>query len=133
MHEVRLGGGWVCVAADASARASARLTLPAGPDAMPAGRLRLTRRFQRPPRSPDEPAALRLRRVPGILSITINGRPLGPISPDRDEYDWPLGVLEPGNELAIVAEPVAGPEGWGEVTLVFGRPQSGSDEATPPA
>ena len=125
MHEVRLRGGWVCGAA--------RLTLPAGPDVLPRGRLRLTRRFQRPPRIEEEPAALRLRGVPGIRSITLNGRPLGPISPDRDEYDWPLGVLQPTNELVIEADPAAGEAAWGRVTLVFGDPGPSETDAAPPS
>jgi hypothetical protein len=133
MHEVRLRGGWLCEADESIGRTSIRLTLPAPPHDLPAGRLRLIRRFQRPPRIEDEPAGLRLRRVSGIRSITLNGRPLGPISPDRFEYDWPLGVLEPSNELVIVADPVAAGDTWGLVSLIFGGSAPEPADAPPAA
>jgi hypothetical protein len=118
----------MCDADEAIGRVSIRLTLPAPLHDLPAGRLRLIRRFQRPPRITDEPAGLRLRHVPGIRSITFNGRPLGPISPHRSEYAWPLGILEPSNELVIVVEPAAAGDTWGLVSLFFGGSATGGDD-----
>jgi hypothetical protein len=86
------------------------------------------RRFNRPPGIEDEPVHLRLRQVPGIRSVEFNGRPLGPISPKRTEFDLPLGPLEPRNELVIAAEPPGTEVDWGVISLVFGGAPPGAGE-----
>lgn len=118
-HEIRLRGSWECQPAGAPGERSTRLSLPSRADSFPAGRLRLTRWFNRPPRAPDEPAILRLAVCPGIHSVTLNGRPIGLTSPDRAESELSLGPLEPRNELAIEAEPPRVADEWGRISLVF--------------
>lgn len=97
----------------------ARLTLPARPDSLPAGQFRLVRRFNRPPLVECGPVVLRVSQAPGIHSVLLNGRPIGPISPERPDFDLELGSLAPRNELVIEADPPGrGPE-WGVVSLIF--------------
>jgi hypothetical protein len=116
-HEIRLRGGWEC--AGGAAEGPSRLTLPVRWAGEPPGRRRLTRRFHRPPRGPGGPVALRLREAPGVLSVTLNGQPVGPVSADRAEHDLVLGELAPRNELAIDAEPPPGGAPWGVISLLF--------------
>jgi hypothetical protein len=131
IHEIRLRGGWECAPANDLGSVATRLTLPVRADALPAGRLRLIRRFNRPPRIADEPVGLRLRQVPGIESVLFNGLPVGPISPDRAEFDLALGPLAPRNELLILAQPPGLADSWGVISLVFaGPPPGAADEPT---
>lgn len=118
-HEIRLRGGWECTPADDRASEPARLALPARGSLLPAGRLRLARRFSRPPRVAEARVTLRFSRCPGIHSATINGRPIGPTSPGLSEFDLDLGILEPRNRLAIEAEPPRNDDEWGAISLVF--------------
>jgi hypothetical protein len=62
---------------------------------------------------------LRLSRCPGIQSITINGRPISPTSPDRSEFGLSLPRLSPRNELVIEAEPPRSDVEWGAISLDF--------------
>jgi hypothetical protein len=118
-HTIRLRGGWECAPVEAPDSGSTRLSLPARRESLPPGRLRLTRRFQRPPLAGDMTVLLRLSRCPGIRSITINGRPIGPTSPDRSEFGLSLPRLSPRNELVIEAEPPRSDAEWGAVSLDF--------------
>jgi hypothetical protein len=133
VHEVRLRGGWECAPVDATDRTPSRLTLPIRADSLPAGRLRLIRRFNRPPRMPDDPVELRLRQVPGIESIRLNGLALGPISPECSEFDLAPGPLMPRNELAITAKPPRVEVDWGVISLIFGGEGRRAGEGGPPA
>jgi hypothetical protein len=118
-HEIRLRGGWDCfVVDDASARPT-RLTLPARMDVRPDIRMRLTRRFNRPPRVESRPVVLRLLKSPGIRSIQFNGRPVGPISFGDPDVEVVLGVLSDRNEITIEVEPPPGASEWGMISLVF--------------
>jgi hypothetical protein len=94
--------------------------LPAVAGALPPGRVRLIRRFQRPPRAADTPALLRVARGSGIVSLAMNGRPIGPASPDRPEFEVGLPPLAPRNELVVEAEPPRDSTDWGVFCLVFG-------------
>jgi hypothetical protein len=118
-HEIRLRGGWECAAPDESTSGTTRLTLPAPIDSLPAGRVRLTRRFNRPPRVESGPVVLRLLQAPGIRSVLLNGRPMGPISPACPDLELELGTLAPRNELVIEAEPRGPIPPWGAISLVF--------------
>jgi hypothetical protein len=126
VHEIRLRGGWECVSAAGIGASPMRLTLPIRGDALPSGRLRLNRRFNRPPRVADVPVELRMRNVPGIESVLLNGLALGPISPEHPELDLALGNLEPRNELVILANPPGDAVDWGFISLVFGEPMTGA-------
>jgi hypothetical protein len=120
-HTIRLRAGWTFSPLEApGASVPGRGTLPANRGSMPAGRLRWTRRFQRPPRVPGESAVLCLSRMPGIVSVSLNGRPIGPTSPVASEFELELGELLPRNELTIEADPPRDAGEWGEVALVFG-------------
>lgn len=123
-HAIRLRGGWECLPLDRGEGRSARVTLPAAIGLLPPGRLRLLRRFQRPPRAADAPVVLRVDRGAGILSVSLNGRPIGPASPGRAEFELRLPPLEPRNELVIDAEPPPGDVEWGAFCLVFGPGRS---------
>jgi hypothetical protein len=96
--------------------------------------LRLTRWFNRPPRLADDPVALRLRQVPGIESVLFNGLPVGPISPERSEFDLVLGPVAPRNELVILAQPPGLEADWGVISLVFGgsSPRAGDSSGLIP-
>jgi hypothetical protein len=131
IHEIRLHGGWECARADGPSSVGTRLTLPIRADSLPAGRLRLTRRFNRPPRIASGPVGLRLREVPGIEAVLINGLPVGPISPERAEFDLALGPLAPRNDLVILAQPPDSAAIWGVISLIFGGlPSDDGDAAT---
>jgi hypothetical protein len=119
VHEIRLRAGWECVADDDSTSRPTRLTLPAPMGSRPAGRLRLTRWFNRPPRVEVGPVVLRLSQSPGIRSIVFNGQPAGPIPPDRPDLEVEVGLLAARNELTIEAEPPADAAEWGRISLVF--------------
>lgn len=118
-HEIRLRGGWELQPAGAGGEASSRLALPVRAGSLPAGRLRLTRRFNRPPRVVGEPAILRLSECPGIHSVALNGRPIGPVSPDQSESELRLESLQPRNEVVIEAEPPRNVAEWGHISLIF--------------
>jgi hypothetical protein len=118
-HEIHLRGGWEWAAAEGPPTGPARLTLPTRWARAASGRLRLTRRFQRPPRSPDNQVVLRLGRAPGIRAICINGQPLGPISPDLPGHEIMLGILAPRNELVLEIDPPRDGSDWGFISLVF--------------
>ncbi|MHB1560668.1 MAG: hypothetical protein ACYC61_24710 [Isosphaeraceae bacterium] len=119
LHEIRLRGGWECRPWVNPSAALVRLSLPTRWNDSPAGRLRLSRRFQRPPQAPDEPAALLVRRSPGILSITLNGNPLRTPPPEIDAFEVALGALEPQNELVLEVAPPPDLADWGLISLVF--------------
>ncbi len=121
-HEIRLRGGWACQSWGAPSAAPVRLTLPTRWSDSPRGRLRLSRRFQRPPLAPDEPAALRVQQSPGIRSITLNGRPVRTLPAGMDGFQVSLGGLEPRNELVLEVDPPADPADWGFISLVFTSP-----------
>jgi hypothetical protein len=125
-HHIRLRGGWECVPCGGPAIARNRLTLPTRWLAREPCRLRLIRRFHRPPAGAVSRIFLRLENVPGIHSLMINGQTLAGISPDLARYDIPLDELTDRNVLEIEIEtpaPGASSDGhepaWGEVALVI--------------
>ncbi len=118
-HEIRLRAGWECVVGYEAHARPTRLVLPARLDIGPGARLHLTRRFKRPPRVDCGPVVLRLLKSPGIRLILFNGRPTGPIPPDRPDMEIVLGILSDRNELTIEAEPPADAAEWGMISLVF--------------
>jgi hypothetical protein len=125
IHTIRLRGGWELVAAGGPDRGSARLTLPALADGLPPGRLRLTRRFNSPPRVVGATVVLRLSQCPGIHSVVLNRRSIAPASPDRAEFELSLPQLAASNTLIVEAEPPREHAEWGVVSLIF---QSGLEE-----
>lgn len=118
-HEIHLRGGWELDPPDGTPTDPARLTLPTRWVSDAPVRLRLTRRFQRPPGSPDSRVLLRISRSPGIRSIHMNGRPLGPFSLDLTGHETGLGPLAPRNELVLEIDPPRDGSEWGFISLVF--------------
>lgn len=132
-HEIRLRGGWEFLPAGGPCEDTRRLTLPARPDCLPPGRLRLTRRFQRPPRVPGSTVRLRFSDSLGIHSVKLNGQAVGPPSPGMADFELELGPLAPANVLAIEAEPPRDVAEWGAVSLVFaeGLPEGSAADGGP--
>ncbi len=119
-HEIRLRAGWECALSHNFGSGPSSLTLPVRWDpATAAGRWRLMRRFNRPPRVAAAAVVLRLLQAPGVVSVSLNGRPIGPISPGCAEHDLVLGVLAPRNVLVLEVEPPADGGEWGVISLVF--------------
>jgi hypothetical protein len=122
---------------DAPKRVTRRLTLPTIWSEGEAPRLRLTRRFGRPPFDRGCTAlSLRLERVPGILSLELNGRRVVSPSPDTSSYRIELDDLPARNVLLIEVERLghgggACPESdWGEIALVISSVDPAPEPAT---
>jgi hypothetical protein len=125
-HLIRLRGGWEWTDLEAPLSPPGRMTLPATRPWGRARRVRLCRRFGRPPiDTRTETLCLRLDKVPGLKSIAINdtliavaaGR-LGPLeicladSPERNLLVLelsPPAAESPGQEANLP---------WGEIALV---------------
>lgn len=126
-HCIRLRGGWVGTNRDDPDASSFQIALPAHFDHNAIRRLRLSRRFQRPPLDhATEALWLRLGQVPGLLSATLNDAPLLLVPHASDLIEIPLSDLPPRNLLVLDVdlpaqsdvEP-ARPSPWGEVALVI--------------
>jgi hypothetical protein len=135
-HRIRLRGGWDVRALDGIPGELSRLTLPIRWDFERPRRLRLTRRFQRPPLPVltlrgSHPAGqpelvLVLEDVPGIVSLELNGESPVHVGRERTCYEIPLGQLPQRNRLDLEIEtPCAQdrtggdvPE-WGSIALVI--------------
>ncbi len=126
-HEIRLRGGWECREGEDPTAKAVRLTLPMRWESVPPGRLRLSRRFQRPPRAPDALAVLRIRQAPGIRSIRFNGTPLDVPPPEIHNHDVALGRLAPWNELVLLVDPPIDGLDWGSLSLLFGLDPSAAE------
>ncbi|MFI5454260.1 MAG: hypothetical protein ACHRXM_02315 [Isosphaerales bacterium] len=140
-HRIRLRGGWGCCAAGLPDSDEQRVTLPIrwSPDGL--GRMRLTRRFGRPPFDPDrELLILRLDQVAGIRCILLNGQPIAGVAPEKSLYelqidhsrDRNLLVLEIERPLPCMESAGASAE-WGIVALVVRpiEPAAGSATLSP--
>ena len=135
-HRIRLRGGWEARAIDPMLGAVDRLTLPIRWDVDRPRRLRLTRRFQRPPledpshlgsRQAGPPELwLLLEHVPGLLALELNGESPVCVWPEQTRYEIPLGRLPQRNQLVLEIETPrsndragsAAPE-WGSIALVI--------------
>ncbi|QEH36344.1 hypothetical protein OJF2_49050 [Aquisphaera giovannonii] len=125
-HRIRLRGGWDCIDPASGADVPVRLALPAPRDAFPARRVRLVRRFGRPPKETLEaggPAFLRLDRVPGLVGLSFNGAALDVGEGRGGSAEVPLPRLEERNVLELTveldAEEAEDAGSWGEVALVL--------------
>ena len=125
-HRIRLRGGWEAHAIDGIPGVVERLTLPIRWEFDRPRRLRLTRRFQRPPLAVPSQLVLLLEHVPGIVALELNGEsPVG-VSPEQTRYEVPLDRLLERNQLVLeIATPCAtdraggdAPE-WGSIALVI--------------
>jgi hypothetical protein len=126
-HRIRLRGGWSCCAAGLRESQEERLTLPIawGPDAPE--RLRLTRRFGRPPFDQDrESLVLELDQVAGIHALLLDGALIAGVLPERRHYEIRLDRSSERHTLVLEIEPPKpelDPTGklaeWGHVALVI--------------
>ncbi len=138
-HVIRLRQGWELTTRGPLDEASRRVSLPL--PAVPGNGLplRLVRRFGCPPFDPrTESLCLRLRSVPGLAGLTLNGVALSG-SPDLDfSLEIPLPGLSPRNELALELVPAPGctaeshPD-WGDVALVVRPLPLSAQPVVPPA
>lgn len=126
-HLIRLRKGWESIDLDATDPLPERITLPLSCGWGSPRRLRLTRRFGRPPLDPRiESLWLRLDCVPGLDSLRLNDRDMtfgpgveGPIEiplaelPDRNELVLEIsGATVPSMEPGAIAT-------WGEIALLI--------------
>ena len=124
-HVIRLRGGWEWMNLDDGQSCPTRLTLPAHFHFAGASRVRLSRRFGRPPFDPRaESLWLCLSQVPGLKSITLNGAPLALEPVGTSCAEIALGELLDRNVLVLDADlpaaefaGLAGGSVWGEVSL----------------
>ena len=135
-HRIRLRGGWVCQSALAEQGPPERITLPIRWDPANPRRLRLSRRFGRPPFDPERQSVLlELDEARGIHSLLLNGKALATISPAKSYYLLPLAEIaerntliigvETGQSCAALAE--VSPD-WGQIAILI-RP---IDHPAPP-
>ncbi len=126
-HVIRLRGGWDCVDLDDKEPHPERISLPARWGSAAPRRLRLIRRFGRPAASSDnQQLLLRLDRVPGLDSVSLNGQILSVSCPDDGPVEVPLPKLFRRNQLVlevVLPELQPGDRGhlpaWGEVALLI--------------
>ena len=135
-HRIRLRGGWEARAIDAMPWAVNRLTLPIRWDVDLPRRLRLTRRFQRPPlEDPSLPGSrqagqpdlrLLLEQVPGLIALELNGESPVCVWPEQTRYEIPLSRLPQRNQLVLEVEtprrddrPGGEAPEWGCIALVI--------------
>jgi hypothetical protein len=125
-HRIRLRGGWEARALDGLPPVVERLTLPVRWEFDRPRRLRLSRRFQRPPLAEPSQLVLLLEQVPGIVWLELNGEtPVG-VSPEQTRYEVPLDRLAERNQLVLEVETPRwsdrasgdAPE-WGWIALVI--------------
>jgi hypothetical protein len=126
-YHIRLRGGWECSDADSCESPVRRITLPISWTDDHKRRLRLARRFNRPPVDPQHQVLLlRLEEAPGIRSLTLNGQSAARVSPLESSHLIPLGGLPDRNLLVLEIElPGSREEGesearaWGAISLVI--------------
>lgn len=126
-HRIRLRAGWESLPEGCSDPAQERIDLPIRWGPGRPRRLRLTRRFGRPPLDArKEGLFLELDRVPGMQSLVLNGKSLAAVTGTRAYYLIPLAEIEARNVLEIeieTGEPGGEAAGqdldWGHIALVI--------------
>jgi hypothetical protein len=126
-HRIRLRGGWFCQSAFSAQEPLDRITLPIrwGPDRP--RRLRLSRRFGRPPFDPEQQRLLlELDEARGIQSLLLNGTPLTMILPTKSYYLLPLTEIDDRNTLLIDVDTsqscgslAEGSRDWGQIAILI--------------
>jgi hypothetical protein len=123
-HHIRLRGGWELIDLDQSGSSPVRVTLPLGSGGPHRRRVRLTRKFGRPPvDARTESIGLSLDHVPGLRGASLNGRPLAIQLPLVGGVEVAVDLPERSElvlEADLPADPPAGPP-WGEVALLIRR------------
>jgi hypothetical protein len=124
-HRIRFRAGWE-VHSELDLDAADRFLLPTHWPAGLEGTVRLIRRFGRPrSQATEEKYRLELLRVPGLVSLSLNGRELEHSGPDGGNIVVPLvDPLLDRNTLVIDVDlgqitRSSLPEGWGAISLVI--------------
>jgi hypothetical protein len=125
-HRIRLRGGWECRTAGSLECEERRLTLPVRWGSEDCRRLVLTRRFGRPPLDQGRQVLLlKMDQVEGIVSLVLNGRPIGATAAATRCYEIEVTDLAERNVLVLEVElPESRPdaagsrEEWGVIALV---------------
>jgi hypothetical protein len=130
-HRIRLRGGWELIDVDEPGSAPARVTLPLVSGLPRGGRVRLIRKFGRPPVDDRaESVWLSLDHVTGLRAASLNGRPLAIELPLEGRIEIPVDLPE-RNELVLEADLPGGSRAWppwGEVALLIWRDAATSCE-----
>lgn len=125
-HQIRLRGGWEWH--DPSNRRSRprAVTLPFDWPAGQASPVRLVRKFGSPPLDPSrESLVLNLERVPGLVAVRFNDRPVPLPDPESSGLSVPLDQPRGQNELVLDVDPVRAASAlrpgsqWGHIALVI--------------
>jgi hypothetical protein len=134
-HRIRLRGGWACQSASTAPDAPEWITLPIDWGPGNPRRLRLSRRFGRPPIDPARQSVLlELDHARGVQSLLLNGKTLAAISTAKSYYLIPLPEIEERNTLVLEVETARwsdapadlGP-GWGQIALLIRSIDPGPD------
>jgi hypothetical protein len=126
-HRIRLRGGWTCQGANSSAADQESITLPVRWDLRNPRRVRLSRRFGRPPIDRvGQKLFLELDHARGIQSLRLNGTIVEATSPARSNYLIEITAAPERNTLVIEVETgestsgAAGDENlWGQIALLI--------------
>jgi hypothetical protein len=129
-HVIRLRGAWEWTDLDDSDPRPMRIALPTYFDFTTARRVRLSRRFGRPPmKDPAEELWLRLERVTGLDSMTINGATIALQASLPDPLEIALRELMERNLLVLEVSlpsresPTSQFDSrWGEIALIVRTP-----------
>lgn len=117
-HLIRLRAGWEGRPRDEPDAPPLSVRLPAPAEALGAFPLRLSRQFGRPTTLAGDSIRLRLRDVPGLVRVELNGREL-PVTPEDSAFELTIGPLLRRNclRLDLQGPPPSGV--WGDVALVM--------------
>jgi hypothetical protein len=124
-HRIRLRGAWDCQNCSCPSEPAERITLPIRWDPGNPRRLRLSRRFGRPPPDSSRECFLELEEALGIHSLCLNGTTLAVVSPAKSYYLIPLPEIEQRNILVLEIDtgqacqgaPESDPD-WGYVAIL---------------
>ncbi len=135
-HRIRLRGAWECRPGSCSTEPPERINLPIRWDPRNPRRLRLSRRFGRPPADfRREHLLLELDQARGIHSLCLNGTTLPAISPAKSYYLIPLPEIEERNILVLEIETGEAWQGvgerdsdWGHIAILVRPIEEGFEE-----
>jgi hypothetical protein len=124
-HRIRLRGAWDCQNISSPSEPPQRITLPIRWDTGNPRRLRLSRRFGRPPADSSRERFLELDQARGIHSLCLNGTTLAAVSLAKSYYLIPLPEIEERNTLVLEIDTGEACQGaseigpdWGQIAIL---------------
>ncbi len=121
-HRIRLRGGWECQSTASAEEPPERIALPVRWDPGNPRRLRLTRRFGRPPVDLErQTLLLELAQARGIHSLLLNGKAQSGVSASKSYYLIPLAEIDERNTLVLEVETAESAVGAGEGVQDWGQ------------